>query len=261
VEPNGLAELVLLGSAGLGFGALHVLSPDHWMALLPLCLDAGKRGYRVGLQWGIGHALGLVSLAFVVQALRGWFDVRWLGASGEWLIGLVLIGVGAWGLLHRGHAAPEHSACVHSLSDDPVPSDDQVEGPLEGSGGLALRAEPSDEGSPSHVHTRMAFGVGLIHAVGGTGVFLVALPTLGFDAWSEVVVYLLGVGCGTVAAMAAFGAMLGSMASRIDAQGRFGGRYRRVFRATCWVAIVGGVLWLVAHQWFELPSWMHHEHA
>jgi len=256
VEPNGLAELVLFGGAGLGFGALHVLSPDHWVALLPLSLDAGRRGWRVGLQWGLGHALGLIGLALVAQGLREWLDLNLLGVSGEWLIGIVLIGIGVWGLAHRGHSAtPSHA-----------PDSSEARGP---SGRLGLEAQcphgPSalrtHSHSQAHVHTGVAFGVGLVHAFGGIGVFLVALPTLGFDGWGQIAAYVIGFASGTIVAMGAFSALLGTLAVRIDPDGRFGDRYRRVFRGTCWFAITAGVIWLIGSDWLhDSGLLMHAQH-
>jgi len=229
VEAHGLAELLLLGSFGLGVGALHVLSPDHWVALLPISLDAGRRGWRVGLQWGIGHALVLSALGLLAYGVRDFFDLELLGESGDWLIGAVLVGIGAWGLWHRERSGHSHAADGHSLP------------------------------GANHVHSWMAFGVGAVHGVGGTGAFLVALPALGFDSWIQSLAYVIGFAAGTILAMLALSALLGTLAARIDPNGRFGRGYRRVFSIACWLAIVGGIVWLVTPDWVH-EDWFFHRH-
>ncbi|MBX2803639.1 MAG: hypothetical protein KTR31_38530 [Myxococcales bacterium] len=86
-------------SLGLSAGALHVLSgPDHLAALAPIALNSRTQGFRVGAQWGAGHGLGVVLLGLLGLGARHVLDPHWLSAWSEWLVGFVLIGVGAWAL-------------------------------------------------------------------------------------------------------------------------------------------------------------------
>ena len=204
------SEAVLL-LVGFLAGALHVLTePDHLVAMLPIGLDAGRRGWRVGLQWGIGHGVGIVTVGIGAYGLRDWLDLDVLSAGGSWLIAGVLVGVGAWGIAHRA----------------------DMEATLAGEG-----AEPR----AAHVHTTMAFGVGAVHGIAGTGALLGVVPVLSLSAWTQAASYLTGFGLGSVLGMLTFGALLGGLAWRAAREPRWTRLYRGVFVGVCWVAIAAGV--------------------
>ncbi|MBI5362186.1 MAG: High-affinity nickel transporter, partial [Planctomycetes bacterium] len=53
------ANALLVLAAGLGAGALHALAgPDHLAGVAPFAARAGRRAWRVGVAWGVGHAAG-----------------------------------------------------------------------------------------------------------------------------------------------------------------------------------------------------------
>ena len=203
--------------AGLLAGTLHLLSgPDHLVTVLPIGLEARERGWRVALQWGIGHALGIMGVALAAYGLRGWLDLEILRDGSHWLTAGVLVGVGVWGLSHR-----------HSLD-------------------AALSRPDVARSGHGHVHTTMAFVVGTAHGVAGTGALLGVIPVLGMDSWLAVAAYLSGFGAGMVLPMLAFGVMLGSVAGRVSSLPRWARIYRGAFTGACWVAIAVGVLLIVA---------------
>jgi len=220
------AELALLATGALA-GAVHIVSPDHWVAMLPISMDARERGWRVGLQWGLGHALGLTSVGLAAYGIRDWFDLSIVTeGSGHWILAGVLIAVGSWGLVH---ARASHGHAPHGSGFEPVD-------PQHGHG---------------HAHTVMAFGVGALHGISGTGAFLVVIPALGLDGWLKVSMYLLGFGNGTVLAMVAFSALLGTFAARIASDRRFERLFRRCFEVVCWATIAVGVILIT------LPEHLH----
>jgi hypothetical protein len=62
---EGLVGLALL--TGLGSGAVHAVSgPDHVLSLAPLSVGRRRGAWRVGLTWGLGHALGTLLSALVL---------------------------------------------------------------------------------------------------------------------------------------------------------------------------------------------------
>lgn len=53
-----------------GFGALHAVSgPDHLLSLAPLSIGQGRRAWRIGLAWGLGHAAGTALAAAALLAV------------------------------------------------------------------------------------------------------------------------------------------------------------------------------------------------
>jgi hypothetical protein len=60
-----MTSTVLFGASS---GALHaVTGPDHVLSLGPIVLGSRRSPWRVGLCWGLGHAVGtlLLSLPFL----------------------------------------------------------------------------------------------------------------------------------------------------------------------------------------------------
>ena len=53
--------------AGLAAGLLHVFSgPDHLAAVAPLVADTERGRWRTGLQWGVGHTVGVLLIALLL---------------------------------------------------------------------------------------------------------------------------------------------------------------------------------------------------
>jgi len=104
---------MLAFSAGLAAGLLHVFSgPDHLAAVPPLALgENGSReagavrveGWRVGLQWGIGHTTGMLVIATLLLLLREQLPLDLISAYSDRLVGLALIALGSWGVFKAAH--------------------------------------------------------------------------------------------------------------------------------------------------------------
>ncbi len=89
-----MAVAVLLGA---GSGALHaVTGPDHVLSLGPAALRRAEGSWRVGLAWGVGHALGTLVLAVPALVVTGLVNLPALAAWGDRLAGLALMGTAAW---------------------------------------------------------------------------------------------------------------------------------------------------------------------
>jgi hypothetical protein len=96
--------------AGLAAGLLHVFSgPDHLAAVAPLTADADRRHWRTGMQWGAGHTAGVLFIAVLLLLLREQLPLEEISAYSERLVGVALIGVGAWGIWKARQASPPHS--------------------------------------------------------------------------------------------------------------------------------------------------------
>lgn len=196
--------LVLLTGLAAGFG--HVLlGPDHVAALGPFSVEAHQRAWRVGLRWGVGHALGIVVVAVVFVSAADWLDVGALAAAGDYLVGGVLVAVGAWGLRH-----------------------------------LRSKATTEDHAAHTHLHTTAALSIGTLHGLVGTGSTLAVVPAVGMHSWHDSGVYLFGFAVGTVASMTAVAWLLGLLALGAEREHV----YRKLFAAASLAALALGFVWL-----------------
>src|SRR5687768_14060393 len=100
--------------AGLAAGLLHVFSgPDHLAAVAPLAAAADRSRWRTGLQWGVGHTVGVLLIASLLLLIREQLPLEAISAYSERLVGIALILVGGWGIrnawVRRCEGAKVHS--------------------------------------------------------------------------------------------------------------------------------------------------------
>lgn len=165
--------------AGLAAGLLHVFSgPDHLAAVAPLAADSDRDKWRTGLQWGIGHTIGVLLIAGLLLLVRERLPLEAISAHSERLVGIALILVGAWGFwsarVRRRAAATTHS------------------------------------------HSGASFGMGALHGLAGSSHLFGVLPALAFATRIEAAFYLAGFGAGAIAGMTAFSAAMGLLSSRLS---------------------------------------------
>jgi hypothetical protein len=202
--------------AGLLAGLVHALSgPDHLSAVAPLVIGEQRRRWRMGLFWGIGHSLGVWAVGLLALTLRGIFPVENVSSWSERLVGLVLIGLGLWGL---------HRAFVSRLARHPHPHDH----------GEARPARPG----------RAAVWIGGLHGLAGSSHLLGVLPALALPSRSAALSYVVGFGFGSVVAMTTFSSALGLIAARLT--GRHAWAYQALLATFSGAAIVVGGYWLIA---------------
>ena len=89
--------------AGLAAGLLHVFSgPDHLAAIAPLAAERKAGQWRTGLQWGMGHTIGVLSIAWLLLMIRERLPLEAITAYSERLVGFSLIAIGLWGVWKAG---------------------------------------------------------------------------------------------------------------------------------------------------------------
>jgi ABC-type nickel/cobalt efflux system permease component RcnA len=154
-------------------GLRHASDPDHLVAVSALVagepVRPWRRASRLGLGWGLGHATTLVGLGIPIVLFSRYLPTG-LQRAAEALVGVVIVAL-AIRLLRRWRAGGFH---VHEHEHDGV-----VHRHLHGH---------RDERGHRHEHaaprsSRAAYGVGLVHGVGGSaGVGLLLLASIGSRA-------------------------------------------------------------------------------
>jgi hypothetical protein len=192
--------------AGLAAGLLHVFSgPDHLAAVAPLVADGAPRPARTGLQWGIGHTLGVLLIAGLLLLVREQLPLEAISAYSERIVGVALILVGGWGI---------RSAWV--------------------------RTRRSAGEKTAHSHSGASFAMGVLHGLAGSSHLFGVLPALAFSTRVESVWYLGGFGAGAVVAMSAFAAVLGLLSTIFSRR-----HSSSLLYASSAAALVIGGFWLV----------------
>ena len=205
-------SILVAALAGLSAGAIHALSgPDHLSAVAPLVINERSRRWRMGLFWGLGHSVGVWLIGLIALLLRGFLPLDTLSSWSERLVGVVLIGVGLWGL-RRAFFARLPSHHVHE-----VPT-----------------------GRPG----RAAVMIGGLHGLAGSSHILGLLPALALPSRWAAFAYMIGFGLGAVAGMTLFSSAFGLIAHRITGRGQFA--YQALLASFSAAAIVVGGYWLMS---------------
>lgn len=201
--------------AGVAAGLLHVFSgPDHLAAVAPLASDRERGQWLTGLQWGIGHTMGVMLIAALLLLLKEQLPLDAISAYSERVVGASLIMIGGWGL-RRAWVLRCSSAGVLKCSS---------------------------AGGHSHTHSGASFSLGAIHGLAGSSHLFGVLPALAFPSRAASVLYLAGFGLGAIAGMTAFSAVFGLLSSKLNRRSR---RYRGMLFASSAAALVVGGVWLV----------------
>jgi hypothetical protein len=174
--------------------------------------------------------VGALSLLF-----RGFIPVEWISDSSEKLVGVLLIGIGAWALRkalqihsHEHHHDGEKHEHIH----------------LHGHGHSASE-ENHHHHAENHLHSHAAFGIGTLHGLAGSSHFLGVLPALALPSHGQAAVYLLAYAVGTVLAMMLFSEIIGRLAVRL--QIATWKAYRGLMAACSLTAFAVGVFWLTGN--------------
>lgn len=219
--------------AGFAAGFLHVVSgPDHLAAVAPLAVRAHGDAWRTGLRWGVGHSAGVALVGLLALGLREALPVEAISAWSERLVGVLLIGIGLWGM----RQAVRVRIHTHTHTHDGETHEHVHFHPSE--------SEPeSNHPKANHSHGHAALGIGTLHGLAGSSHFLGVLPALALPTTTSAVVYLLCFAAGTVLAMSGFSTAFGFFSRWTGGNGR---AYRSLMQACAGAAMGIGAWWLVA---------------
>jgi nickel/cobalt exporter len=165
---------------GAGSGALHaVTGPDHVLCLSPAALQRPKASWRIGMVWGVGHALGTLALAVPLLVLAHAVHVPSLAAWGERLAGAALLATAV--------------LSVRSLR--------------------TARA-----GTAAHAPLKSPLWVGLVHGLTGAGSLVLVLPVIVTGSIDRALLFLAAFAIGSTVAMAALTSAIAKVGRTLNAR-------------------------------------------
>jgi ABC-type nickel/cobalt efflux system permease component RcnA len=199
--------LVAVLAVALALGLRHASDPDHLAAVSTLIAsepeDGTRRAGRLGLAWGAGHATSLVLFGLPIVLFHAYLPDG-LQRGAEALVGLMIMLLAARLLVRwrRGH--------FHAHSHRHGDTEHRHLHPHDAPGAHdhAHRPEARLGRSPAQ-----AFGIGLVHGIGGSaGVGVLLLATIPGQA--EAVAALVVLALGTAVSMAALSSVFGYAITR-----------------------------------------------
>lgn len=216
--------------SGLLAGYVHVFSgPDHLAAISPVAIESKKSSWLIGFKWGVGHTSGVFIVALFALLFRELIPMDAISSFSERIVGIVLIGIGVWGLQKIFYK----NLHVHEHDHD-------------GYKHFHLhthRTGVSHQDDKAHFHTHTALFVGIIHGLAGSSHLLGILPALALPARKDAAIYLLSFGLGTIIAMMIFSEALGRIAKSFSDIGEK--LYRRLSIILSTTAILIGIFWII----------------
>ena len=211
-----------------------VSGPDHLAAVAPIAIESRQRAWRAGVRWGLGHSSGVLLVGGVSLVLRELLRVDLLSSWAERLVGVMLIGIGIWGL----RKALTQRVHVHEHTHN-----GRRHAHIHVHGVETAHPHLCGEAAP-HRHNHTAFAVGTLHGLAGSSHFLGILPALAFPSAGQAIGYLIAYGTGAVLAMGMFSSAVGWLARGLELGGI---RVYRVLLVGCSaVAMVVGAYWLLS---------------
>ncbi len=164
---------------GIAAGAVHVVGgPDHLIAMAPTALKNPKLALKDSLDWGVGHAFGVLVLSLLALTFKDLVNIQIMSHYAEFAVGIVLLIVGfyaiktAFGLSIHSHRHKHGSAHRHEHIH------------------IHLR------GSKKHKsHSHSLTSLGLLHGVAGGSHFLAVIPALALPPLGSIIYiasYLVG---------------------------------------------------------------------
>src|SRR5918992_2731155 len=232
--PTGVGVILFIS---LLLGLRHASDPDHLAAVTTLIASEKERKQArkaglMGLLWGLGHGTTLVVLGLPL-VLFNRFLPEPVQVVAETLIGAIIMFL-AVGLLVRWRRGLYHA---HTHSHDDKPPHRHVHSHREDALHEHAHAVP-------HRTAISAYGIGLVHGIGGSGgLTLLLLSTISNQA--EAVGALLLFAAGTAVSMA----LLSTAFGLAIAGGPIGKNFERI-------APVLGVLGVAFGAWYALGALM-----
>ncbi len=231
-----MESLYLIFWTGLAAGIVHVyIGADHLAALMPISVGRKSAAAWLGVRWGVAHSIGVLIIAAILLATKSTMDPTFLSAWSERLIGIMLIAFGILGI----RAAYRNKFHLHQHTHD-------------GKEHSHLHLHKGEESHTAkvnvaqvHIHKHAALGAGTLQGVAGMAHVMGVLPSLAFSSLMESVVYLAAFAIGSIAGMAIFAAVFGTITAKL------GERAPRLISGSMYFAAIACML--VGVTWIAMP--------
>lgn len=192
---------------GLLASILHVITgPDHLAAVLPFAIESKKKAWKIGLAWGIGHLIGMITIGLLFVLFKELIPVEKISEYSEQLVGIVLIGIGLWAIYKIFKKQEEHKHLhIHSENAPIIHKHTHVH---------------TQETTHEHKHPKIikqsyvaSLSIGVLHGLAGIAHFLIFLPVLAFESQVDSILYIAGFAWGIILAMTIFAFVIGNIAA------------------------------------------------
>lgn len=194
-------------TVGLLASILHVISgPDHLAAVLPFAIESKKKAWKIGLAWGIGHLLGMMSIGLLFMLFKEIIPIEKISEYSEQLVGLVLIGIGV-SAIYKIFRKQETHKHLHIHSENNPIIHKHMHNHMHNS-----THEHKHPKSITQTYTA-SLSIGILHGFAGIAHFLIFLPLLAFESKIDSILYIVGFALGIVLAMTVFALVIGKIAS------------------------------------------------
>lgn len=225
--------------AGIIAAMVHVITgPDHLAAVTPFAIESKRKAWKVGLFWGIGHLLGMLSIGVLFLIFKELIPVEKISEHSEQFVGVILISLGIW-VLFKIFKTTNHHKHTH----------------IHSNGNPVIHThEHSHKHDDLHKHqhqnlkqgTIASLSFGFIHGLAGVAHFLLFLPVIGFTSKIDSVKYIIGFAIGTLVAMISFAIVIGRIAdySKKDHNETF---FKGIRLAGGLFALIIGIYWTLAN--------------
>lgn len=230
-------ELIFPLFAGIIAAMLHVISgPDHLAAVTPFAIESKKKAWKIGLFWGIGHLLGMLSIGVLFLVFKELIPIEKISEQSEKFVGIILIILGLWIFFKIFKEDKKHKHIhVHSQTNPIIHEHPHLH---------------TSEKVHNHKHPNLKQGFmaslsfGFVHGLAGVAHFLLFLPVIGFKSNIDSVKYIIGFAIGTLLAMIAFAMVVGKVAdfSKQDHNENF---FKGIRLAGGLFAFIIGIYWLL----------------
>ncbi|MDP3313664.1 sulfite exporter TauE/SafE family protein [Lutibacter sp.] len=225
--------------AGIIAAMLHVISgPDHLAAVTPFAIESKKKAWKVGLFWGIGHLVGMLSIGVLFLLFKEVIPIEKISKYSEQFVGIILIALGIWILFKIVKEGKKHTHIHIHSTENPIIHEH-------------VHQHQSDE-THKHKHPKLKQGiiasmsVGFIHGLAGVAHFLLFLPVIGFASSLESIKYIIGFAIGTLIAMISFALVIGNIAS-FSKQEHNDTFFKGIRLSGGLFALVIGIYWIISN--------------